>query len=116
MQQLSDDPMVYEYAGYDNIAKVVNEERKSVSEIISLNENYWKSLSVVNKVVVCGHSMSDVDMPYFHKVAENVVNDSEWHISIHYNNPLDCKKAVAHVKNVIKELDLDINLCHTFEM
>lgn len=116
MQQLSDDPMVYEYAGYDNIAKVVNEERKSVSEIISLNENYWKSLSMVNKVIVYGHSMSDVDMPYFHKIAENVVNDSEWHFSIHYNNPLDCKKAVAHVKNVIKELDLDINLCHTFEM
>lgn len=116
MDQISNDPMVYEYAGYDNIANVVNEERKSVSDIISVNFNYWESLSTINKVVVYGHSMADVDMPYFHKVVENVANDSEWYFSIYYDNPQDCKKVVSHVKNVIKKLGLDISLCHTFEM
>lgn len=116
MEQLSDAPLVYEYAGYDNIAKVVNEERKSVSDIINANANYWKSLSAVNKVVVYGHSMSDVDMPYFHEVVDNVKNDREWYFSIHYDNPQDCKKAVFHVRNIISELGLDISLCHTFEM
>ena len=113
---LSDDPMVYEYQGYDNIANEVNKQRKLTSDIIANNSEYWQSLGQVDKVMVYGHSLPDVDMDYFHEVAKHVKGVCEWHFSIYYYDPISRKKAVEHVVSVINELGLDVNRCSTFCM
>lgn len=113
---LSDDPAIYEYQGYENIAQQVNEQRKSVDEIIWSNRDYWNSLTYVNKVVVYGHSLSDVDMPYFHEIVTNVTNDCEWYFSIHYDDMCSKDKALKHIYSVIKSLGLKQCNCHTFKM
>ena len=116
IDHLSDDPMVYEYQGYDNIANEVNKQRKLTSDIIANNSEYWQSLGQVDKVMVYGHSLTDVDMDYFHEVAKHVKGVCEWHFSIHYNDPISRKKAVDHIVSVINELGLDVNRCSTFCM
>ena len=113
---LSDDPMVYEYQGYDNIANEVNKQRKLTSDIIANNSEYWQSLGQVDKVMVYGHSLTDVDMDYFHEVAKHVKGVCEWHFSIYYYDPISRKKAVDHIVSVINELGLDVDRCSTFCM
>ena len=113
---LSDDPMVYEYQGYDNITNEVNKQRKLTSDIIANNSEYWQSLGQVDKVMVYGHSLTDVDMDYFHEVAKHVKGVCEWHFSIYYYDPISRKKAVEHIVSVINELGLDVNRCSTFCM
>lgn len=113
---LSDDPIIYEYQGYDNIASEVNKQRKLTSDIIANNSEYWQSLGQVDKVKVYGHSLTDVDMDYFHEVAKHVKGVCEWHFSIYYYDPISRKKAVEHVVSVINELGLDVNRCSTFCM
>ena len=113
---LSDDPMVYEYQGYDNIANEVNKQRKLTSDIIANNREYWQSLGQVDKVMVYGHSLTDVDMDYFHEVAKHVKGVCEWHFSIYYYDPISRKKAVEHIVSVINELGLDVDRCSTFCM
>lgn len=113
---LGDDPMIYEYQGYDNIANEVNKQRKLISDIIANNSEYWQSLGQVDKVMVYGHSLTDVDMDYFHEVAKHVKGVCEWHFSIYYYDPISRKKAVDHIVSVINELGLDVNRCSTFCM
>ena len=113
---LSDDPMVYEYQGYDNITNEVNKQRKLTSDIIANNSEYWQSLGQVDKVMVYGHSLTDVDMDYFHEVAKHVKGVCEWHFSIYYYDPISRKKAVDHIVSVINELGLDVDRCSTFCM
>lgn len=113
---LGDDPMIYEYQGYDNIAKEVNKQRKLTSDIIANNHKFWLSLRQVDKVMVYGHSLTEVDMAYFHEVVKHVKDVCEWHFSIYYDNPTSKKKAVEHIISVINELGLDVNRCSTFRM
>ena len=113
---LGDDPMIYEYQGYDNIANEVNKQRKLTSDIIANNREYWQSLGQVDKVMVYGHSLTDVDMDYFHEVAKHVKGVCEWHFSIYYYDPISRKKAVEHIVSVINELGLDVDRCSTFCM
>ena len=113
---LSDDPIIYEYQGYENIANEVNKQRKLTSDIIANNREYWQSLGQVDKVMVYGHSLTDVDMDYFHEVAKHVKGICEWHFSIYYYDPISRKKAVEHIVSVINKLGLDVNRCSTFCM
>lgn len=113
---LSEEPMIYEYQGYANIANLVNGQRKAVADIILGNANYWKALNVVNKVVVYGHSLSDVDMAYYHEIAKCVDSDCEWYFSIHYNNKEEEAIALRHIQDVSKQLGLDLKKVNTFEL
>lgn len=113
---LSDEPMIYEYQGYENIAQKVNEQRKSVDEIIWKNKEYWKTLADVNKVVVYGHSLSEVDMAYFHEIANSVRDDCEWYFSIHYDCLCGKIWALKHICSVTKELMIGKRSWYTFKM
>lgn len=62
---IAGDLAIYEYQVYQGIADVVNGERKNVTDIISKNNDFWQQLFNIDKVIVYGHSLSDVDRPYF---------------------------------------------------
>lgn len=113
---LSDNPEIYEYAAYDNIAKVVNDQRKDTNDVILANSKNWKSLSDIDKVVVYGHSLSDIDYPYFMEIAKHVSPNAEWFFSIYYNDATSKKKSEANVQANVAKLGLISNHCHTFKM
>lgn len=114
--QLPEEPMIYDYQAYETIAQLVNEQRKDVFDIISRNRDYWKSLACVDEVVVYGHSLADVDMPYFKEIVRNVKAGAEWYFSVYYCNSVERDAEVARVKSFISDVGLDINVCHTFQM
>lgn len=62
------------------IIDLINKEYKHVDGIISRHEEFFATLSQISKVVVYGHSLSDVDMPYFEKVASSVSPQASWEI------------------------------------
>ena len=108
------DHIIYEYQAYKNIAELINEEQKKVSDILYFNSDYWNSLVNVDKVVVYGHSLANVDLPYFKKIVNSVQKNAEWYISIFYQNPEEKQEEVEKVKNFITSMGLDISRCYTF--
>lgn len=113
---LPDDPYVYMYEGYDNVAREINSQRKNVSEIIADNSKFWENLTGVDRVVLYGHSLSDIDMPYLKEVASHVDSEAEWYFSIYYSNPVERDERVLVIKQTIEELGLDMANCQTFQI
>ena len=57
---------------------------KRTHSIIDQHQSFFDSLKEVRKIVIIGHSLSDVDMPYFDKIANSIMKDRvEWEISYH---------------------------------
>lgn len=115
-ESLPEDPLIYMYEGYDNVAREINSQQKKVSDIIAVNMHFWQGLSEIDKVVVYGHSLSDIDMPYLKEVARYVRPDAEWFFSIYYNNPVERDEEINVTRNAIEEIGLDTERCHTFKI
>lgn len=61
--------------------------RKPVADILKKNENFIKILRGIRTIIILGHSLGDVNMPYFNAIYE--ANDCaakiKWYMS-HYND------------------------------
>ncbi len=44
--------------------------QKPVETILGTHENYFESLGQINEIIVIGHSLNKIDLPYFARVAE----------------------------------------------
>lgn len=113
---LPENPEIYEYQAYQSIAEVVNKERKNVSDIILENNDFWQQLSNIDKVVVYGHSLSDVDRPYFKQIINSIGPSSEWYFSIYYQTSQEQAEATGNVLNMINYMGLPLHKCHTFQI
>ena len=105
-----EDMLMHEENALRSIAELANQEMKSVEEIIAHHNSYWKSLSEVDEVNVYGHSLSNVDLPYFRKIKENIKPCAQWNFSFHDD------KDVKNIKQMIATLGLSINSCTSFRM
>lgn len=56
---------------------------KKTSEVLAKNQLYFKSLEHIKEIIVIGHSLSNVDYPYFKEIIKYNRNSSElkWFIS-----------------------------------
>lgn len=113
---LPQDPIIYEYQAYRSIAGVVNNERKNVADIILKNSDFFQQLFNIDKVVVYGHSLSDVDRPYFKQIANGINPASEWYFSIYYHNPQEHTEESSKILNMINYMGVTLSKCHTFQM
>ena len=64
------------------IMELVTGWRKPTERIIAGNGGFFQSLDGVKEVMVLGHSMASVDMPYFQEVKDNTSPDTTWGISV----------------------------------
>ena len=63
---------------------------KRTHRIMEQHQSFFDSLKNVKKIVILGHSLSDVDMPYFDKIVESIVKDAvEWEISYHTQDDIN---------------------------
>ncbi|KQM19139.1 bacteriophage abortive infection AbiH family protein [Chryseobacterium sp. Leaf201] len=67
---------------------------KNTDTIINENLAFFSSLSNITKVFVLGHSMSEVDMKYFHKIKESVSSNAEWIVSYRNENQIDERREI----------------------
>jgi Bacteriophage abortive infection AbiH len=51
--------------------------KKRVEAIINRNRSYFTSLRDISEIIVIGHSLNDVDLPYFREIARNAT-DCNW--------------------------------------
>lgn len=80
----------------NTIATTVNGLLKDQQGIIQRHARFFNNLNQVDTVVVYGHSMAPVDLPYFKAVHNNVSPHARWHFS--YFDYAECpkKKEIAH--------------------
>lgn len=63
---------------------------KKTSEILANNNLYFSSLTDIEEIFVLGHSISDVDLPYFRSIFQNINStDILWNISYYNENSID---------------------------
>jgi hypothetical protein len=63
------------------IAGFLSELRKDTDSIIANNKNFFKAISNVENIYVLGHSLAEVDYPYFEKINNSTPDNTSWTIS-----------------------------------
>jgi hypothetical protein len=68
--------------GEQSIAEYCKLSYKQTDKIINDNKDFFIRLSQIDKVTILGHSMSDVDMPYFKRIVQSTnPKNTVWQIS-----------------------------------
>ena len=81
----------------DIIEGYYDKSMKQTSCIIYQHTSFFESLKDIKHVIILGHSLADVDMPYFEKLMQSVDKDHvKWEISCHSDRD---KKNVSHFCN-----------------
>ena len=65
------------------IIKYMNSLDKCLSEQIEKHSSFFNRLKNISRVVVLGHSLSPIDIPYFGRILKYVKDDAHWHFSKH---------------------------------
>ena len=76
-----------------------SKRRKDVYGILHKNRAYFDSLCEIKHIYVLGHSLSDIDMPYFNKIAQKSIN-ATWYFFFYSQTDKD------RIDLVCKELNL----------
>jgi hypothetical protein len=75
---------------------------KNFDKVLKMHESFISSLNKIKRIIVVGHSLSKVDMPYFEKILE--VNDNpkntQWEVSFHSDASLDRINEFAQEFNI----------------
>lgn len=83
-----DEPFDYDdiYFKQSTRAKVIgwmNHLYKNTSIIISQNNKFFDSLANIRQIIVLGHSLNDVDLPYFNKIIQETGKNVLWKFSFY---------------------------------
>lgn len=90
----------HEISTYDRVAKYCDVTLKPTESIIECNKSFFDYLTDINDIVIIGHSLNSVDMPYFQKVYDSVSNTAKW--TVYYYNSKDKEL----FKNVLLQLGI----------
>ena len=63
---------------FDRVSKYCEVTLKRTSRIIDENADFFESLSDIDEVIIIGHSLNTVDMPYFKKVFNSISKNAIW--------------------------------------
>lgn len=102
----------YDYAyeqGVEEVYGYFTSSFKNTNQIISEQSDFFSSLSSIKNLYVLGHSLSDVDMPYFHEVSENLPVGCQWHVSYRGDDER------LEKREIIRNLGVPKQLIHMFQ-
>ena len=74
---------------------------KDTTEIIERHTGFFDSLLDVNEIIVLGHSLNDIDIPYFEKVSKSV-GHAKWKVS--YYNREEIPRMRQALSKITKEI------------
>jgi len=97
-------------ANYKEIVETINKLEKKTRRIISANRSFFDGLDTVDEIMVIGHSMADVDLPYFKEVERCVDTSAQWHFSYYDEDEK------SHIKDVAAKLLLYSGKYDMFEV
>jgi hypothetical protein len=83
----------YSYdTGKETILRYFKAAYKPTKKIIDENEIYFNNLSTIREVLILGHSLSEVDLPYIKKITKSVAPESKWIVSYYDENEIESHK------------------------
>ncbi len=99
--------------GNQILDKYFEETYKNTDTIIKEKQDFFRQLSTIEEVFVLGHSISSVDIKYFHVVFNTVRKNSTWTVSYYSDDKKDKLKetlisigVMADKINLVKLTDL----------
>lgn len=104
------------YDGINNMVGIIedyyDDSAKKTEDVLNKNKNYFETLEYVKDIVVIGHSLSDVDDPYFRQIINNNKDKSNinWYFSWH---------SISGLKSIVKfasKMNLDYENINVFKV
>ncbi len=81
--------------------------QKPVKEIISENLNFFESLKGIEEIIILGHSLNSIDIPYFQEIVNQTNNNIEWKVSFYEEN--EKKTHLSKLQEIgIKESNIEL--------
>ena len=71
----------YEESAHKSIVESMNSMVKETYKIHTKHKDFFDKINGINRIVILGHSMSDIDDDYFGYIRGASVEDAHWHIS-----------------------------------
>lgn len=85
---------------YNAIANYYERTLKDVNYNILTNDIFFRRLNDVESIFIIGHSLGDVDMPYFKEIYNNVSNDTVWNIYLYNDNEDNREKCKEKIMSI----------------
>lgn len=79
----------YDYAfesGKNTINQYFKQSFKNTAQVISSSKEFFSYLGKVKEIIIIGHSLSEVDMPYFVAINQLVQADTTWTATFYLEN------------------------------
>lgn len=86
--------------------------KKPVDDILNKNVGYFHTLSDVTNVIVIGHSLNKIDLPYFRRIADST-KGAKWTVSYYSNDEQEKHLRALMSCGVDQE---QIELCSYFDL
>ncbi|KDR94349.1 Bacteriophage abortive infection AbiH [Peptoclostridium litorale DSM 5388] len=77
---------------YNAVANYYDRTFKDVKHFLGINKYFFKRLKNIEEISIIGHSLGDVDMPYFKEIKRYVKQDSIWNIYYYDKEKATCFK------------------------
>lgn len=97
---------------YNAIASYYERTLKDVQHFIKINNNFFIRLEDITEIFIVGHSLGEVDMPYFQKIKDNVNDGIKWNVTYYEESDID-----KHKNSILSLGVKEENICmlHTDE-
>lgn len=94
----------YDYSyesGKEELSYYFDESFKHTQDIIAENSSFFESLSEVDRIIVLGHSLGNVDLPYFSQVIRSIAPPAKWTVSWFNDSEQSYKRQVLEGMGVL---------------
>ncbi|MGY3792983.1 bacteriophage abortive infection AbiH family protein [Aquimarina sp. 433] len=96
----------YDYSierGKDEVRGYFKESFKPTEDVIAQKHSFFEKLNDIETVYVLGHSLAEVDIPYFRKLTEYLNGNEEWVVSYFRETEIINRKAIVKSLGVAEE-------------
>lgn len=85
--------------------------QKPVTEIISEKKGFFEKTNCVEEIIILGHSLNSIDVPYFEEIKKQVKDTITWKVSFYKEEEkelhLDTLQGIGIEKGNIELISMD---------
>ena len=96
----------YDYSierGKDEVRGYFNASFKPTEKVIAQRKSFFEKLNHIDTVYVLGHSLAEVDMPYFRILRQYLNGNEDWVVSYYRESEQAKRKALVQSLGVAEE-------------